>query len=116
ELPCSTPAERAASLMKITHLLKAHPIPVREKLREQLRALANHEKLPTIMLTWNEVNTMAELGMTIGAHTMTHANLPSAGIVDATAEITGSKRLLEEKIGREVTMFSYPNGGAESYF
>ncbi len=116
ELPCSTPAERAASLMQITHLLKAHPIPVREKLREQLRALANHVKMPTIMLTWDEVNAMAELGMTIGAHTMTHANLPSAGIVDATAEITGSKRLLEAKIGREVTMFSYPNGGAESYF
>ena len=115
-LPCSTPSERAASLLQITRLFKAHSIPVREKLREQLRALAGDVKIPKIMLTWDEVNTMKDLGMTIGAHTMTHPNLPSAGIVDATAEITGSKRLLEEKIGREVTMFSYPNGGAESYF
>jgi peptidoglycan/xylan/chitin deacetylase (PgdA/CDA1 family) len=116
DLSCSTPAERAKTLTCITHLLKAHPIPVRDHIREQLRARASHVKLPKIMLTWAEVNEMAKLGMTIGAHTMTHANLPSAGIVDATAEITGSKRFIERKIGREVTMFSYPNGGAESYF
>ena len=35
---------------------------------------------------------------------------------DATAEITGSKKLIEKRLGRPVTMFSYPNGGAESYF
>jgi peptidoglycan/xylan/chitin deacetylase (PgdA/CDA1 family) len=116
ELSCSTPAERAAALTYITHLLKAHPIPVRENLRHQLRVLANHVQMPAIMLTWDGVNEMARLGMTIGAHTTTHANLPSAGIVDATAEITGSKRLIERHIGHEVTMFSYPNGGAESYF
>jgi peptidoglycan/xylan/chitin deacetylase (PgdA/CDA1 family) len=115
-LPCSTPKERAASLMVVTHLLKAHTIPVREHIREQLRVLAGHVKMPKIMLTWNEVNEMARLGMTIGAHTLTHANLPSAGIVDATGEITGSKKMLESQIGRDVTMFSYPNGGAESYF
>jgi peptidoglycan/xylan/chitin deacetylase (PgdA/CDA1 family) len=115
-LSCATPAERRAALTHITHLLKAHPIPVRERLREQLRALAGHVQIPTIMLTWDEVNEMARLGMTIGAHTLTHANLPSAGLADATTEITGSKRMLEHHIGQAVTMFSYPNGGAESYF
>jgi peptidoglycan/xylan/chitin deacetylase (PgdA/CDA1 family)/glycosyltransferase involved in cell wall biosynthesis len=115
-LPCSTPKERAASLMVVTHLLKAHTIPVRDHIREQLRALAGHVRMPNVMLTWNEVNEMHRLGMTIGAHTMTHANLPSAGIVDATKEITGSKKMLESHIGHDVTMFSYPNGGAESYF
>jgi peptidoglycan/xylan/chitin deacetylase (PgdA/CDA1 family) len=115
-LPCSTRQERAAALTAVTHLLKAYPIPIREQIREQLRACAGHVKMPNIMLTWNEVNEMNRLGMTIGAHTLTHANLPSAGIVDATAEITGSKKMLERHIGRPVTMFSYPNGGAESYF
>jgi peptidoglycan/xylan/chitin deacetylase (PgdA/CDA1 family) len=116
ELPCSTPAERAAALTRITQLLKAHLIPVREKLREQLRAQAGHVEMPRIMLTWDEIGEMNKLGMTLGAHTLTHANLPSAGLTDATAEITGSKQMLERHIGREVTMFSYPNGGAESYF
>ncbi len=116
ELPFSTPAERKAALIKITHLMKAFPIPVREDMREQLRALAPSVRMPSIMLTWDEVNEMAKLGMTIGAHTLTHANLPSAGLVAATEEITGSKKVLESHIGQEVTMFSYPNGGAEAYF
>jgi len=116
ELPCSNPAERAATLTRITQMMKAYPIPVREKLREQLRAAARNVQMPRIMLTWEEVNEMAKLGMTIGAHTLTHANLPSAGLVGATAEIEGSKQVLERQIGRPVTMFSYPNGGAEAYY
>jgi peptidoglycan/xylan/chitin deacetylase (PgdA/CDA1 family) len=59
---------------------------------------------------------MQRLGMTLGAHTVTHPNLPSAGLPEATKEIVASKRIIEQHIGRDVTMFSYPNGGAESYF
>jgi peptidoglycan/xylan/chitin deacetylase (PgdA/CDA1 family) len=116
ELPCSTPAERQATLSKITHLLKAHPIPVRDRIRQQLREFAGNPGMPKIMLSWDEANEMAELGMTLGAHTLTHPNLPSAGLTDATAEITGSKKMIEKRLGLPVTMFSYPNGGAESYF
>jgi peptidoglycan/xylan/chitin deacetylase (PgdA/CDA1 family) len=59
---------------------------------------------------------MQRLGMTIGAHTRTHPNLPSAGLTDATAEIAGSKRRLQHELGVPITMFSYPNGGAERYY
>jgi peptidoglycan/xylan/chitin deacetylase (PgdA/CDA1 family) len=59
---------------------------------------------------------MHRLGMTIGAHTLTHANLPSAGLDAARAEIAGSKALLESRLGIEVTMFSFPNGGADRYY
>jgi hypothetical protein len=37
-------------------------------------------------------------------------------LAGAKQEIIASKQLLECQIGREVTMFSYPNGGAESYY
>jgi cellulose synthase/poly-beta-1,6-N-acetylglucosamine synthase-like glycosyltransferase/peptidoglycan/xylan/chitin deacetylase (PgdA/CDA1 family) len=116
DIPCSNPTERAVALNRITHLLKSHPIPVREHLREQLRGLARNVRMPAIMLTWEAVAEMLERGMTIGAHTLTHANLPSAGLAGARQEIIASKQLLERQIGREVTMFSYPNGGAESYY
>jgi peptidoglycan/xylan/chitin deacetylase (PgdA/CDA1 family) len=116
DIPCTSPAERAAALAQITRLFKSHLIPVREDLREQLRRLAGHTGMPTIMLTWEEAAEMDALGMTLGAHTLTHANLPSAGLAGATEEITASKELLERRLGREVTMFSYPNGGAETYF
>jgi hypothetical protein len=32
------------------------------------------------------------------------------------AEIVGAKTRLEREVGAPVTMFSYPNGGAERYF
>ena len=67
------------------------------------------------MLTWDELIEMHRLGMTIGGHTLTHPNLPNAGVEDARAELRLSKALLEDAIGERVTMFSYPNGGAERY-
>jgi peptidoglycan/xylan/chitin deacetylase (PgdA/CDA1 family) len=53
--------------------------------------------------------------MTIGAHTVTHPNLPNAGLADAWQEISGSRKRLEDELSARVTMFSYPNGGAERY-
>lgn len=58
---------------------------------------------------------MHRLGMVIGSHTMTHPNLPNAGLADAEREIRESKATLETHIEAPVTMFSYPNGGAERY-
>jgi peptidoglycan/xylan/chitin deacetylase (PgdA/CDA1 family)/glycosyltransferase involved in cell wall biosynthesis len=116
DIPFASPAERAAALAQMTRLFKSHLIPVREQMRDELRRLAKSVHIPPIMLTWEAVAEMVQLGMTIGAHTLTHANLPSAGLAGATTEITASKQLLERHIGREVTMFSYPNGGAETYY
>jgi peptidoglycan/xylan/chitin deacetylase (PgdA/CDA1 family) len=67
------------------------------------------------MLTWDEIGEMHALGMTIGSHTMTHPNLPSAGSAAARRELIESKAFLEARIDSPVTMFSYPNGGAERY-
>lgn len=72
--------------------------------------------MPSPMLTWDQVREMHALGMTIGAHTMTHPNLPSAGIEDATRELRDARARLEVEVGAPVTMVSYPNGGAEVYF
>ena len=115
-LPVGDDAERKAAVRHLTRVFKASAIPVREQLRDQLRRLAGYPSLPRVMLTWDEVRRMQAMGMTIAAHTMTHPNLPSAGLAAATAEIQGSRARLEEETGAPVTMFSYPNGGAERYF
>jgi peptidoglycan/xylan/chitin deacetylase (PgdA/CDA1 family) len=115
-LEVSDEASRAAAVGRLTRLFKAHPIPVREAIRERLREAASAPPMPRVMLTWEELAEMARLGMTIGAHTMTHPNLPSAGLADATVEITSCRQRLERELGVAVTMFSYPNGGAEKYY
>ena len=116
DLPLRTPADRLSAVRQLTKTFKAHPIAVRESLRVQLREAAGGAPVPSVMLTWDQVREMHRLGMTIGAHTVTHPNLPNAGPADASAEITGSKARLEQEIGATVDMFSYPNGGAEVYF
>jgi peptidoglycan/xylan/chitin deacetylase (PgdA/CDA1 family) len=117
EWPVGDADQREAAIQGVTRLFKSVTIPDREVLRVQLRALAGLEQpLPSPMLTWAQVREMQRLGMTLGGHTLTHPNLPSAGLADATAEIIGCKRRLERELGTEVTQFSYPNGGAESYY
>ncbi len=115
-LDVSGDASRGAAVGTLTRLFKAHPIPVREALRDQLREAAAAPPMPRVMLTWDELAEMGRLGMTIGGHTLTHPNLPSAGPADATAEIVGCRERLEGELGLPVTMFSYPNGGAERYY
>ena len=114
-IPCGTPAERRTALRTLSKLFKSHTIPVRERLRDELRVAAGNVARISHMLTWDEVREMHRLGMTIGAHTLTHPNLPSAGPSDAWQEISGSRKRLEQELSTPVTMFSYPNGGAERY-
>jgi peptidoglycan/xylan/chitin deacetylase (PgdA/CDA1 family) len=116
ELPLRDNDQRRAAVRSLSRTFKSHPIPVRESLRDQIRAAAGHPEVPSYMLTWAQLGEMDRLGMTIGAHTRTHPNLPSAGPQAAAEEIAGSKVRLERELGHEVTMFSYPNGGAERYY
>jgi peptidoglycan/xylan/chitin deacetylase (PgdA/CDA1 family) len=115
-LPLATERERTSAVRRVTRIFKSVRIHEREMLREELRRAAGAPKLPRVMLTWDEVREMHRMGMTIGSHTVTHPNLPSAGPEAASAEIQESKRRLEAEIDAPVTMFSYPNGGAERYF
>jgi peptidoglycan/xylan/chitin deacetylase (PgdA/CDA1 family) len=115
EVPLAGTGDLEGATRIVTKLFKSQPIPVRESLRDQLRAAAQRPGMPRVMLTWDEVAEMRRLGMTIGSHTMTHPNLPSAGPAAATQEIVESKARLEHETGERVTMFSYPNGGAERY-
>ena len=113
---CDTREGRGQTVSRLTKVFKSYPIPVREQLREELRSLAGRPLLPEVMLTWDQLREMKSLGMTIGAHTLTHPNLPSAGPVAAREEIFGSKERLDTELGTTTTMFSYPNGGARIYF
>jgi peptidoglycan/xylan/chitin deacetylase (PgdA/CDA1 family) len=116
EFDVSTPSARDVALRRLTKLFKLRTIPVREELRRQLRAqCGERQETRRVMLTWDEVREMHALGMTIGSHTMTHPNLPSAGLDAARAELRTARERLEAEINAPVTMFSYPNGGAERY-
>jgi peptidoglycan/xylan/chitin deacetylase (PgdA/CDA1 family) len=107
---------RLEAMKQITRLIKSQPIPTRQALLGELRDYAGRPVISSPMLTWAQVREMRDLGMSIGGHTLTHANLPSAGSADARVEIAGCRERLERELGAPVTMFAYPNGGAHRYF
>ena len=62
-------------------------------------------------MTGEEAKRLAGVaGMQIGAHSVTHAMLPSLTPEQQSAEIRDSKRQLETLLGRAVTGFAYPFG------
>lgn len=63
-------------------------------------------------LGWGEIRELADSGVTIGSHSLTHRWLPD--IQDESLlrrEIFESKKIIEEQIGKAVRHFSYPVGG-----
>lgn len=57
-----------------------------------------------------ELRQLARLGHEIGAQTVTGRSLPELDREEATEEIEGSKRALEELLGAPVPCFAYPDG------
>ena len=66
------------------------------------------------MLNWHELREMSDSGLvTIGSHTKSHPWLPAVSIDEdkMREELAGSKKILEEGLGRRVDFICYPNGG-----
>lgn len=62
------------------------------------------------MLSWTQVREMSEAGVEIGGHTVNHARLPELPVERVRSEILDCKRMIEDRIGREVGSFAYPYG------
>jgi peptidoglycan/xylan/chitin deacetylase (PgdA/CDA1 family) len=63
-----------------------------------------------LMLTWDDVQAIAGLGFSIGAHTVNHPILSRVSAERAWTEIIGSKTMIHAAYGRTPTAFAYPNG------
>lgn len=97
-------AERIIGAVK--HL---HPTERLEKVETLVRNAKT--RLPAdLMMSSNQVRQLAQAGMDVGAHTVSHPILLTLSKGEAIAEIAGSKRALEDIIGRPVHTFAYPNG------
>jgi peptidoglycan/xylan/chitin deacetylase (PgdA/CDA1 family) len=63
------------------------------------------------LLDWDQVKEMGQYGITFGSHTRHHVYLPEESEGQLKDEIRGSKRVIEEHLGKPVYYFSYPSGG-----
>jgi peptidoglycan/xylan/chitin deacetylase (PgdA/CDA1 family) len=69
---------------------------------------------PGPMLSWGQLAEVAERGVEVGAHSHTHPELDALVPRVLEREVVRPKRLLEERLGREVTSFAYPHGYANA--
>lgn len=61
-------------------------------------------------LTEDQVAALADAGMTVGAHSISHRILPRLSHAEQWSEIADSKDYLESVIGEPVRAFAYPYG------
>jgi peptidoglycan/xylan/chitin deacetylase (PgdA/CDA1 family) len=62
------------------------------------------------MMTWEQVVEMSRNGVEFGGHTMTHPLLVYETDEAVEREVRECKQTVEEKLGRKVRGFAYPNG------
>jgi peptidoglycan/xylan/chitin deacetylase (PgdA/CDA1 family) len=66
------------------------------------------------LLTLAEVAGLARDGFEVGAHGLTHAPLDVLPPAEAEREVKESRQILEDALGREVTVFAYPYGRGDA--
>ena len=64
------------------------------------------------LLDWDEIRAMSNTGLVrFGSHTRRHTRLREDVDSDVVEdEVTGSRQVLEERLGQPVSLFCYPNG------
>jgi peptidoglycan/xylan/chitin deacetylase (PgdA/CDA1 family) len=65
---------------------------------------------PFRLLTWPQVHEMTRRGIDFGSHTCTHPQLTRISPTQCRDEIVRSRLDLEDRLGREVSSFCYPQG------
>jgi peptidoglycan/xylan/chitin deacetylase (PgdA/CDA1 family) len=71
-------------------------------------ALAQPEAMAT--MTWEELRGLADRGVEIGSHTITHPHLTRLSDAELSRELQDSRSQLEDKLGRACTLLAYPYG------
>src|SRR5262245_61399258 len=66
------------------------------------------------LLSWSDLRDLAQAGWEIGSHTMSHRPLTEITEKEAERETAGSQDVLQQSLGRAVTVFAYPYGLARS--
>ena len=73
------------------------------------------EETANRMLTWEQIQTMQQSGVSFGSHTLTHPAISRLAPAALDQELRESKIRLEERLGVPVRDFAYPFGKPADY-
>lgn len=77
---------------------------------KQLCRKLDIQPAPNRILSWDSLRKLASEGLTLGAHTRTHALMNRISLEEAREEVIGSLTDLERQIGSALPIFAYPSG------
>ncbi|HEY6608742.1 MAG TPA: polysaccharide deacetylase family protein [Candidatus Limnocylindria bacterium] len=80
-----------------------------ESIADQVGAAAARNEV----LGWDALRALADDGVTIAAHSRTHALLTTVGDDQLADELAGSRADIERELGRPSSLFAYPSGDAD---
>jgi peptidoglycan/xylan/chitin deacetylase (PgdA/CDA1 family) len=69
------------------------------------------EELET--MKWDELRELAERGIEVGSHTISHRHLPTLSDAELADELRSSRERLEDELGRPCTVLAYPFGDCD---
>lgn len=96
--------------------LKQVPKEQREHLLQKIEQAIGPASLPVAKncpdatMSWKDIATLAQGGVTFGSHSHSHEILPRIPLNEAGREVSESKRAITEQLKKECRFFSYPNG------
>jgi len=102
--------DRAASARQLLGELKYREPAERQSLAEAIGQRAASPLPEDLMMTSDQVRSLAADGFEIGGHTVSHPILNETGDAEARREIENGKGELEQLTGTDVALFAYPNG------
>lgn len=103
-------ADRRDAIERILGQIKRLPALERSERATSILHTAGAAAPARRMMSRVELQSLADFGIDVGAHTVTHPILAVTPPADAWREILESKRDLEATLGRPVQLFAYPNG------
>jgi peptidoglycan/xylan/chitin deacetylase (PgdA/CDA1 family) len=72
--------------------------------------LAGEDPEELATMTWDQLRGLAEDGVQISSHGVSHAHLPALSDEELRRELAESKEAIESELGRPCTEFAYPYG------
>lgn len=103
-------AGRGAALRALLPVFRATPERQATLLEEIGRATGARGPAPCRLATWAQAARLAESGMEVGAHTMSHPWLSLLDPERQSAEIVDSAALIERRLGVRPAGLAYPGG------
>lgn len=108
--PLGNLQQRKETIRNMLSVLKYKPVEERHVFMDDVIDSANLSLPEGLMMRTDQVRMLADAGMEIGGHTVSHPIISGLDLRSAKAEIEEGRGQLEEMTGKPVKLFAYPNG------